>query len=271
MANRNDRIIRGIRAPMREQTLLGRLSSGDGPVEMVGLNELTTFLGIDVQQILDSGIGTTQGTIIYRNANDWVGLAPGTAGQILQTGGAGADPSWVGGSSGAAGLTWTWPATVTAAVTPSGNTACKGVTVKPLTDIAVKYVGAKLTTVAGGTYYSSIYDINSSGVIQSIVGNSTSIVAAGNVTGGTLLFTYDPALTLVAGTLYTVTIRRSDGGDSYLLPVFSSTTTAFYDLPLSEGGSAISQLTTLAKASPAVSDTFSFGSGSRALGIGAAF
>jgi hypothetical protein len=44
--------------------------------------------------ILDS-LGTTQGSIIYRNATGWVVLTPGTAGQLLSTGGAGADPSWV--------------------------------------------------------------------------------------------------------------------------------------------------------------------------------
>lgn len=40
-------------------------------------------------------IGATQGDILYRDASDWAALAPGTAGQILQSGGAAANPSWV--------------------------------------------------------------------------------------------------------------------------------------------------------------------------------
>lgn len=51
-------------------------------------------IAADAQEILDQ-ISTTQGSIIYRNASDWVALAPGTAGYLLETNGAGADPAWV--------------------------------------------------------------------------------------------------------------------------------------------------------------------------------
>ena len=44
--------------------------------------------------LIDAAIGSTQGDILYRNATVWVALAPGTAGQLLQTGGAAANPSW---------------------------------------------------------------------------------------------------------------------------------------------------------------------------------
>lgn len=50
--------------------------------------------------LIDAAIGSTQGDILYRNASAWVVLAPGTAGQVLQTGGAAANPSWVTGSGG---------------------------------------------------------------------------------------------------------------------------------------------------------------------------
>lgn len=43
--------------------------------------------------ILDA-IGSTRGMILYRGASGWSVLATGTSGQVLQTGGAGADPSW---------------------------------------------------------------------------------------------------------------------------------------------------------------------------------
>lgn len=49
--------------------------------------------------IIDACIGSTQGNILYRNATVWTVLAPGTSGQLLQTGGAAANPSWTTSSS----------------------------------------------------------------------------------------------------------------------------------------------------------------------------
>jgi hypothetical protein len=39
-------------------------------------------------------IGSTEGDVLYRGASTWAALAPGTAGQFLQTGGASSTPSW---------------------------------------------------------------------------------------------------------------------------------------------------------------------------------
>lgn len=39
-------------------------------------------------------LGATQGDLLYRSAAGWVVLAPGTVKQMLQSGGAGANPSW---------------------------------------------------------------------------------------------------------------------------------------------------------------------------------
>lgn len=61
----------------------------------------STALGASVTAttILDS-IGSTRGNVIYRGASVWAALAVGTSGQVLTSGGAGADPSWTtaGGS-----------------------------------------------------------------------------------------------------------------------------------------------------------------------------
>jgi hypothetical protein len=45
-------------------------------------------------------IGSTQGDILYRSATGWAVLAPGTSGQVLQTGGASANPSWTSAAGG---------------------------------------------------------------------------------------------------------------------------------------------------------------------------
>ena len=45
-------------------------------------------------------VGATQGQIMYYNGTAWTVLAPGTAGQVLETNGAGANPSWETASGG---------------------------------------------------------------------------------------------------------------------------------------------------------------------------
>lgn len=58
---------------------------------------------------IDSAIGSTQGMILYRNNTVWTVLSPGTSGQVLQTGGASANPAWATSRFGA------WDATKTTA------------------------------------------------------------------------------------------------------------------------------------------------------------
>lgn len=53
----------------------------------------------DASVILDL-IDDTQGVILYRGASGWEALAPDTAGKVLTTGGAGADPTWATPAAG---------------------------------------------------------------------------------------------------------------------------------------------------------------------------
>lgn len=76
-------------AAIADHTLLANISGG-------ALAPSSTTL----TALIDNAIGNTQGDILYRNATQWVVLPPGTAGQVLQTGGAAANPSWVNGSTG---------------------------------------------------------------------------------------------------------------------------------------------------------------------------
>lgn len=47
-----------------------------------------------LSDLFDTNLSSTQGAIAYRGAATWLGLAPGTAGYVLTTGGAGTNPSW---------------------------------------------------------------------------------------------------------------------------------------------------------------------------------
>lgn len=60
------------------------------------------LIAADVQEILDQ-ISATRGTVIYRGLLGWAALAPGTAGYLLSTNGAGADPSWIAPAGGGGG------------------------------------------------------------------------------------------------------------------------------------------------------------------------
>lgn len=53
-----------------------------------------------ISAILDASFTNTRGAVLYRDAVGWNALMPGTAGDYLQTGGAGANPTWAPASSG---------------------------------------------------------------------------------------------------------------------------------------------------------------------------
>lgn len=89
-----------IQALLTRQIIAGTGLTGGGTLAA------DVTLNADTQAILDQ-ISTTQGSILYRGAADWAALAPGTAGYLLKTNGAGADPSWVispTGGNGARGI-----------------------------------------------------------------------------------------------------------------------------------------------------------------------
>lgn len=54
----------------------------------------TNFTSQTLTALLDGSFGNVQGDILYRNATNWVVLAPGTSGEFLKTQGAAANPVW---------------------------------------------------------------------------------------------------------------------------------------------------------------------------------
>lgn len=82
--------------------VLGRRTAGSGDVEECTLSQVLDFVG-----------SAAQGDLLFRDASGWARLGAGTAGQVLQTGGAGANPSWA--ASGAGALTFVGRTTVAGA------------------------------------------------------------------------------------------------------------------------------------------------------------
>jgi hypothetical protein len=64
-------------------------------------------IGNTLTNLLDATVSSSRGTMLFRTNSGWVGLAPGTAGQVLQTGGASSDPSWI--TNGGGGIVVTSP------------------------------------------------------------------------------------------------------------------------------------------------------------------
>jgi hypothetical protein len=75
-------------ANMANHTAKGRDTAGAGAPEDLSFSQMLDW------------ISSTRGVILYRGVGGWVALAPGTSGNVLQTNGAGADPSWAAPSGG---------------------------------------------------------------------------------------------------------------------------------------------------------------------------
>lgn len=74
------------------------IPAGDGQVLANLSGETADAEGESVSDVLDYVFGSAQGSLLYRGASAWARLAPGTAGQILRSGGASANPSWIDAS-----------------------------------------------------------------------------------------------------------------------------------------------------------------------------
>lgn len=89
-----------IASPVLSGTITGTYTLGGTPsVPASGITGILPVLSggtgaATITGMMDTAFGSTQGTILFRNATVWTALAPGIAGQALLTGGAGANPSW---------------------------------------------------------------------------------------------------------------------------------------------------------------------------------
>jgi hypothetical protein len=126
--------------------------------------------------LLDNAFGATQGNILYRGATGWAALGPGTAGQVLETGGASANPSWkteipAGATGQLLGATGTLGAAATVAV--GSNLSLTSGTLSAAGSVSSVVAGSGL---AGGT-------ITSTGTIS--LGTIPNNEVLGNVSGST--------------------------------------------------------------------------------------
>ena len=189
--------------------------------------------GNTLSSILDAAVGSSRGTLLYRGASGWAGLAPGTSGEYLQTGGAAADPSWAsvtgGGGSGLSGMTAgqipiaATATTVTSSANLSGDVTTSGSLAATVTRIQGQPVSATAPTgtqvlqwngsawapttlAAGGTTPTVTTKITSYTVQASDLGNT--LILAGSPSTLTLpagIFTAGKSLAISAPTSWVIT------------------------------------------------------------------
>ncbi len=100
--------------------------------------------GTSVTAVLDAAAGASRGSILYRGASAWAALSAGTAGEVLTTGGSGADPTWAAAGGGAITLTGDVTGSGTGSI--ATNIAANAVGTAEIANSAVTY--AKVQNVA---------------------------------------------------------------------------------------------------------------------------
>jgi len=163
-------------APIATATLLANTTGGSAAPASTSVSTL-----------LDAAVGNARGMLLRRDATGWSALSPGTAGQVLTTGGSGADVSWAaGGGSGSSGLSGMFPGQIPIAATAT--------TVTSSGDLSgdVSTSGSLVTTLAAvnstvGTFQGLTVDAKgrvTAATNQSYLNANQTITLSGDVSGG---------------------------------------------------------------------------------------
>jgi len=104
----------------------------------------------------------------------------------------------------------------------SPNHATKGIPVVPFGGVDLDSLFCRINQVSGATYRARCYEISgltASDTITSVVDNGVDVVASANTTLTPLRLPFASTVSLSADTLYALCVSRTDGGDTYALPI----------------------------------------------------
>lgn len=224
-------------------------------------------IGNTLTAVMDAVFGNTRGEVLYRGATGWAALAPGTAGNVLTAGGAGADPAWAaGGAGGSSSVMW---CDSLSGFTASAN-ATLGVYVKPIENFAISELFATMNITSTMVFFAGVYQVNGSNVITAVTATGAP-VTPGVTAPGT--FKFPLVASFVAGNTYAICLTRTDGTASSNLPISSSSVNgdqmAFRGAPIQYQVSGGNNSTSVVLNSllPALTNTFTTFGGALGMGI----
>lgn len=143
-----------------------------------------------ITAVLDKLFGTTQGSVVYRGASTWAALSPGSSGQLLSSGGAGANPTWitasgtgtvtsVTGGTGLSGGVITTTGTLAVNLATAANSLAADVTIS---STGTFFDGPSMAQGTSGTWHVSgtvtLGDTNASPV-QCKLWDGSTVIASG--------------------------------------------------------------------------------------------
>lgn len=161
-----------------------------------------------LSDILDFVLDDTQGDIIYRNATGWTFLPPGTAGEVLTTGGPSANPAWMPGGGSPI---FNPQDTIYFAV--GGDDSHPGTLTEPLATLTQAVANANTLLIGGANFVSII------GLGIGVDTGNISITRSG-------IDIYAPGFQLnpVSGDALTINITLGGVGGSYFRSLLASST-----------------------------------------------
>ncbi len=214
----------------------------------------------DVSSDLDFLAGTVEGTIIVRGHDLWQALVPATAGRVLTANGIASVPSWQPGA-GAGSLVRA--AQIPTAAFSASAFACKGYPFRALESFTISRVGTRIDGTAGHTYKGHVFEIDGAQVITALIADTGDVASKGSFAAPYVADLSSPAA-IVADSRYVIAWSRTDGADAFAMPMAGSLATLnMIGLPAYQFDivAGVNPWARLAKAAPAVSDTFGVGSG----------
>lgn len=151
---------------------------------------------------------------------------------------------------------FSWTSNEELASVSSSSFAFKGTAVVPFEDVNIHGLVYNGTIVSAGTYQAAVMT-ESGGTVATITLSDTRVASAVDATPtitATFLLTFATPVALTAGTEYHLMVGRTDGGDTYGLPI--QYPSLLHPFPF--GALATNTSARIAKAAPAVSDTVNF-------------